>query len=190
MTTYYAVCNVYGPISVRIEAANDAEAREKFEALDQRAAIDAQTTDAEDDLDICGDGMSEDEFDAALRAAGCQSVSDLSPIVNAHAGTVAHLADGWWLWKQAEALAAPEISAEDRRLLGELCTRSDSGKHFTETFPADWLDKMERLGIITISRPTHSPTGIPYSQEYWSVGIMPNVPGITDEQGCLLDADA
>lgn len=121
MATYYAVCNVNGPISVRIEAANDAEAREKFEALDQRSAIDAQTTDAEDDLDISGEGLSEDEFDAALRAAGCQSVSDLSPIVNAHAGTVAHLDGGWWLWreKQAEALAAPEIIADDRCLIDD-----------------------------------------------------------------------
>ena len=85
----------------------------------------------------------------------------------------------------AEELAAPEITDEDRRLLGELCTRDDAGKHFTETFPAEWLDRMEDAGIITISRPTHPATGIPYSQEYWSVGIMPNVPGITDEQGCL-----
>lgn len=191
MTTYYAVCNVYGPISVRIEAADDAEAREKFEALDQRAAIDGQRTDAEDDLDICGDGMSEEEFDAALEAAGYTTACDLSPIVNAHAGTVAHLADGWRLWREAEAeaLAVPDITAEDRRLLGELCTRSDSGKHFTETFPAEWLDRMEDAGIITISRPTHSATGIPYSQEYWSVGIMPNVPGITDEHGCLIGVD-
>lgn len=188
MTTYYAVCNVSGPISVRIEAANDAEAREKFEALDQRAAIDAQTTDAEDDLDICGDGMSEDEFDAALRAAGCQSVSDLSPIVNAHAGTVAHLADGWWLWreKQAEELAAPEIAADDRRLLGTLCTRDDAGKHFTETHSAEWLGRMEAAGYITIDRPVHPATGIPYSQEYWSVEVAAEVATWFDDHGNLI----
>lgn len=121
MATYYAVCNVNGPISVRIEAADDSEAREKFESLDQRAAIDGQRTDAEDDLDICGDGMSEEDFDAALMTAGYTAVCDLDPIVNAHAGTVAHLDGGWWLWreKQAEALAAPEIIADDRCLIDD-----------------------------------------------------------------------
>lgn len=101
MTTYYAVCSAGGPISVRIEAATDAEAREKFQAINQRAAIDGQRTDAEDDLDIDGTGMTEAEFDSALRAAGCTEVGDLSPIENVHAGTVAHLADGWWLWREA-----------------------------------------------------------------------------------------
>lgn len=83
-----------------------------------------------------------------------------------------------------------KLTDDDRRMIRELATRDEAGRHFTETHPAEWLDRMEAAGIITISRPTHSPTGIPYSQEYWSVGIMPNVPGITDEQGCLLDADA
>ena len=106
MTTYYAVGNVNGPISVRIEAASDSEAREKFENLDHRAAIDEPRTDAEDDLDICGDGVSEEEFDAALEAAGYTTACDLSPIVNAHAGTVAHLADGWWLWRGPEEAVA------------------------------------------------------------------------------------
>ena len=116
MTTYYAVCNVYGPISVRIEAASDSEAREKFEALDQRAAIDEPRTDAEDDLDICGDGMSEEEFDAALEAAGYTTACDLSPIVNAHAGTVAHLADGWWLWRGPEEAVAGDQRAPHKIL--------------------------------------------------------------------------
>ena len=89
--------------------------------------------------------------------------------------------------KEAEALAAPEITAEDRRMIRELATRDEAGRHFTETHDPNWLDKMERLGIITISRPTNPLTGIPYSQEYWSVGIMPGVPGITDDQGYLID---
>jgi hypothetical protein len=80
-----------------------------------------------------------------------------------------------------------KLTDDDKRMLGELATRDEAGQHFIETHSAEWLDKMERLGIITISRPTHPSTGIPYSQEYWSVGIMPGVPGITDDQGYLID---
>lgn len=98
MTTYYAVCNVNGPISVRLDGETEAAAVEEFAAADIRAWIDAPRLDAEDELDICGENMSEDEFDDALKAAGCTPVKDLDPIANAHAGTVAHLADGWYLW--------------------------------------------------------------------------------------------
>ena len=80
-----------------------------------------------------------------------------------------------------------KLTDDDKRMLGELAARDDAGRHFTETHDPNWLDKMERLGIITISRPTNPLTGIPYSQEYWSVGIMPGVPGITDDQGYLID---
>lgn len=103
MTTYYAVCNVNGPISVRIDAASDAEAREKFEGLNHQAVVDEPRTDAEDDLDIDASAMEEDEFDAAMMTAGFTVACDLSPIVNAHAGTVAHLDGGWWLWKEKPA---------------------------------------------------------------------------------------
>lgn len=98
-TTYYAVCNVNGPISVRLAGDNESAALEAFAALDGRRAIDAARTDAEDDLGIEGASeMSESEFADALEAAGATRVKDLSPIDNAHAGTVAHLAGGWTLW--------------------------------------------------------------------------------------------
>lgn len=96
--TYYAVCNVNGPISVRLDGETREQALAAFAALDTRAAIDSVSTDAEDDLEIDGTDMTEDEFAAALEEAGAERVEDLSPIVNAHAGTVAHLADGWMLW--------------------------------------------------------------------------------------------
>ena len=86
-----------------------------------------------------------------------------------------------------QILAEPDITAEDRRMIRELAARDDAGRHFTETHDPNWLARMEAAGIITISRPTHPSTGIPYSQEYWSVGIMPGVPGITDDQGYLID---
>mgnify|MGYP005826229755 CR=1 FL=1 len=102
MNTYYAVCDAGGPISVRIEAANQRDAIAAFELLDHGALIDAARSDAEDDLDICGADMDEHEFDAALTQAGCVPVADLDPIVNAHAGTVGHLAGGWYLWRAGE----------------------------------------------------------------------------------------
>ena len=97
-SVYYAVCNVNGPISVRLDADSTDAAKVAFSALDLRACIDGARTDAEDDLEIDGEEMSEDAFSDALTESGAESVCDLSPIVNAHAGTTAHLADGWMLW--------------------------------------------------------------------------------------------
>ena len=88
---------------------------------------------------------------------------------------------------EAEALAAQEITAEDKRMLGELCTRSDSGKHFTETHSAEWLDRMEAAGYITIDRPVHQATGIAYSQEYWTVQVAAEVAEWFDSDGELID---
>lgn len=97
--TFYAVCNVGGPISVRLDGDTLDAAHAAFAALDGRAAIDSAKTDAEDDLEIeDAETMSEDHFEIALEAAGAVRVADLEPIVNAHAGTVAHLANGWTLW--------------------------------------------------------------------------------------------
>jgi hypothetical protein len=33
-------------------------------------------------------------------AAGCESVRDLSPVINGHDMRSYHLADGWMLWKK------------------------------------------------------------------------------------------
>lgn len=97
--TYYAVCDANGPISVMLDAEDEAGAVADFEALDHQAAIDNASTDAEDALDVCGDGMSEDDFEAALESAGARRVRSLDEVVNAHAGTTAHLAGGWTLWR-------------------------------------------------------------------------------------------
>jgi hypothetical protein len=101
MATYYAVCNVNGPISRRIEADSVEGAIGVFEFADSQAWIDEPATDAEDDLDIAGDGMSEDEFAEALRAAGARSVRDLSEVMVGPCGTArpSHIADGWMLWE-------------------------------------------------------------------------------------------
>lgn len=98
MTTYYAICNVNGPVSIRLDAESLEAAIQEFEDTDSRAWIDDPRMDAEEDLGINGEGMSEDEFESALRVAGARPVRDLDQIVNAHAGTVAHLSGGWYLW--------------------------------------------------------------------------------------------
>lgn len=96
--TYYAVCNANGPISVRLDSATLEAALEEFDDADVRAWIDDPRLDAEDDFGIYGTGMSESEFADALEAESLVCVHDANPIINAHAGTVAHLADGWTLW--------------------------------------------------------------------------------------------
>jgi len=107
--TYYAVCNAGGPISVKLDAGTKEEALAAFAALDVRAAIDAAKTDAEDDLDIDGaQDMNESDFSAALEAAGAEHVCGLEPVVNAHAGTVSDLKDGWALW----SVPGPELPAD------------------------------------------------------------------------------
>lgn len=96
---FYAVCNANGPISRRLAATTQAEAIAEFEAADSRAWVHEPATDAEDDLNIEGDGMTEAEFDEALCEAGGTVVCDLSPIHNYHAGTTAHALNGWILWQ-------------------------------------------------------------------------------------------
>ncbi len=81
-----------------------------------------------------------------------------------------------------------KLTDDDKRMLGTLCTRDGAGKHFTETHSAEWLGRMEAAGIITISRPYSE--GILAESKFWSIGMMPNVPGITDEHGYLIGVDA
>ena len=66
---YYAVADANGPISVRIYADSAAHAAAWFAAQETNFA-DAGRTDAEDDLDIEGDGMEPAEFAEALEARG------------------------------------------------------------------------------------------------------------------------
>lgn len=72
--TYYAICNANGPISVRLNACSLEEAQKEFESSASRAWIDDARTDAEDDLGISGEGMSEVEFAAEMEAAGYEPV--------------------------------------------------------------------------------------------------------------------
>jgi len=80
-----------------------------------------------------------------------------------------------------------KLTAEDKRTLGELATKDDAGRHFTETHDNGWLACMELLGYITIDRPVHEATGIAYSQEYWTVQVSAEVAEWFDDQGNLID---
>jgi hypothetical protein len=104
MTKYYAVCDANGPISHSIEAESVSAAIAIAEAADMREWIDGADTDAENDLDIDGSSMSEDDFAAALEAAGYAIVCDMeevhshpsSPVLGSY-----HVAGGWRLWGPA-----------------------------------------------------------------------------------------
>ena len=82
----YAVCNVNGPISVRLDSA------EGFDPDQARGWIDDARTDAEDDLGIAGEDMTEEEFAQALEAAG------YSPV----AYPDGNVRDGWVIWAPKE----------------------------------------------------------------------------------------
>jgi hypothetical protein len=66
---YYAVGNFDGPISVRIYADSASLAAVWFAAQKTNFA-DAGRTDAEDDLEIEGDGMESADFAEAMEALG------------------------------------------------------------------------------------------------------------------------
>jgi hypothetical protein len=66
---FFAVADFCGPVSVAINAESSAAAAEWFN--DQATSFeDAGRTDAEDALEICGDGMSSEEFAEELQARG------------------------------------------------------------------------------------------------------------------------
>lgn len=66
---FYAVADINGPITVRINAETASEAREWFLTQDANFGDDCRT-DAEDDLDVCGDGMSNSEWSAVMESKG------------------------------------------------------------------------------------------------------------------------
>ncbi len=51
------------------------------------------------------------------------------------------------------------------------CTRDEAGVHFTEWM--DYHQYLESVGLIQIRRPVHEATGIPYSQEHWTLEVTP-----------------
>ena len=70
--------------------------------------------------------------------------------------------------KPVMARMTPEERAE---VLAVIVTRDGAGRHFTEVWDWDTLNELEEAGLIYIDRPIHEPTGIPYSEEYYSVTV-------------------
>ena len=48
-------------------------------------------------------------------------------------------------------------------------TRNEAGIHFSEWM--DHFEYLESVGLIAIHRPIHEATGIPLSQEYWTLEV-------------------
>jgi len=89
---YYAVCNIDGPVSVRLEASTLKEARALFEELNHRVEIEGMATDAEVDLGIDNaEKMSESRFEKALVDAGARFEYRIEASGDP-------LRDGWTLW--------------------------------------------------------------------------------------------
>ncbi len=57
------------------------------------------------------------------------------------------------------------------RILSTLTTRDEAGRHFTSRVNFADLAALESEGLITINRPIHEATGIPYGEEYYSVEV-------------------
>lgn len=66
-------------------------------------------------------------------------------------------------------------------ILAVITTRDGAGRHFTERWSWDALEALEADGLLEITRPVHAATGIPYSQEHYSVQV-------TKDGGDLVDA--
>lgn len=79
------------------------------------------------------------------------------------------------------------LTRDDKLMLGRLTTRDEAGRHFYEVYSGDWLARMEDAGYIRINRPVHDPTGIPYSQEYHTVEVSPEVATWFDDYGNLIE---
>lgn len=98
---FYAVCNANGPVSKGINAGSIDEAIQQFERMDSQSLIDNCSTDAEDDLGIeYAAGMDQGEFAETLESSGCESVRNLSEIVNGHSMRANNIMGGWVLWKK------------------------------------------------------------------------------------------
>lgn len=73
------------------------------------------------------------------------------------------------LIEMVEAIKPPALSEDAIRELCVLTTRDEAGRHFSET--SDHWESLEDAGMITVHRPVHEATGIPYGQEHWSLEV-------------------
>lgn len=58
--------------------------------------------------------------------------------------------------------------------IASLCTistKDEAGRHYTERYSRDLLDRLAERGWIIERKPVHEGTGLPYSEEYWWVEV-------------------
>ncbi len=79
------------------------------------------------------------------------------------------------------------LTVEDLKQLATLVTRGEDGVHFMTRYDTDWLLSMEEAGYIVISRPVHEPTGLAYSEEYWSVQVVADLGDDVQETVAVLE---
>ncbi len=68
-------------------------------------------------------------------------------------------------------------------MIRELCTlvtRDHAGRHFTQF--SEYYNALEVAGLITIDRPIHQVTGIPWSEEHWSLEVTQEGRDLVDER--------
>lgn len=68
-------------------------------------------------------------------------------------------------------------------MIRELCTlttKDHAGRHFTET--SSRHDELEAAGLITINRPIHAATGIPYGREHWTLKVTQDGQDLVDSR--------
>lgn len=77
MASYYIVANANGPISAKLNAETEEEAKDELRGMSAerlRSIIDDASTDLEDELGFSGEGMSDSQFAAKLKKKGASCV--------------------------------------------------------------------------------------------------------------------
>ena len=78
MKSFFIVANANGPISYKLEATSESEAKDEFRSMvapQLRAIIDESVTELEEALGFSGEGMSDSDFSAALESRGAVCVA-------------------------------------------------------------------------------------------------------------------
>ncbi len=57
------------------------------------------------------------------------------------------------------------------RILSTLTTRDSAGRHFASRVSGDIIAALEAEELVVVTRPIHAATGIPYSQEHYSIEV-------------------
>ena len=71
-----------------------------------------------------------------------------------------------------------ELTDNMIRELAVMCTRNETGQHYTV-----WSDHylvLEELGLIKINRPVHESTGTLYDIQYWTVEVTEEGQNVVD----------